>query len=388
MRRDTLTEHSFAACSAWGTVPPPMTTNRALDRICGHLVLGGYVGEAPPTGFTARLRNGRVAGAILFRRNLPSIEAGYDAAHELATATQSECPPFIAVDQEGGRVRRFTAPMLQLPSMRCLAAADNGLVERAAAMLGRQLGATGFNLDFAPVLDVDTNPNNPIIGDHAFSGDPAVVANLGKAFLFGLQSVGVAACGKHFPGHGDTSVDSHLHLPYVRTTLAQLRAVEFVPFAAAIGARVDALMTAHIVCEDLEQGVPATLSRRIVTGLLREELGFEGVVFSDDLEMKAIEGRWSVARAAVEAVRAGCDVVCICKSEAWQEEAHEALVRECERTPAFLDRCEHAAERSIELRRRRPPNPAKTFTDVLRLCESAEGLAISNEIEYAIRGIV
>src|SRR5262249_47601889 len=215
----------------------------------------------------------------------------------------AEHPPLIGVDQEGGRVMRLPAPALALPPMRELGSAgDLSLVRRAARAVAAELRAIGFTMNFAPVLDVDSNPANPIIGDRAFGHDPRSVMRAGVAFLQGLQDKGVLACGKHFPGHGDTDVDSHLDLPVVRHDRKRLDASELPPFRAASGAGVAALMTAHLVCEALDPGIPATFSRAICGSLLRAEIGFEGLLVSDDLEMNAIAARWPVEEAAVESV--------------------------------------------------------------------------------------
>ena len=359
-----------------GRAEPPgrqaLTLAARLRQTCGQLIVGGYVGEEPTSSFLASLRRGHRAGAILFRRNLPSWEAGHAASARL----QEEAGPnagLIAVDQEGGRVQRFGPPVLRVPPMRVLAR-EAHLVREVAETLGRQLLAIGLNVDFAPVLDVDTNPDNPVIGDRSFSRDAAEVAKLGVAWLCGLQDAGVAACGKHFPGHGDTSLDSHLALPSVDGTPERLRALEIVPFRAAVEAGVDAIMTAHIVVRAVNPEHPATLCRELVRGWLREDLGFRGVVFSDDLEMGAIAGRYEVPGAAVEAVRAGCDIVLICKSERWQDQAHEALVHEAERDARFRERCERAAERSRDLQRRRPVRRVSGSADLVALFADAREL--------------
>jgi beta-N-acetylhexosaminidase len=167
---------------------------------------------------------------------------------------------------------------------------DVGLAERFAAALAAELKAIGVTLDFAPVLDVHTNPKNPVIGDRALGEKAADVARLGAAIIRTLQAQGIAACGKHFPGHGDTQADSHHELPLVEQPPERLREVEFAPFRAAIEARVATIMTAHVLVPAFDETRPATLSKRIVTELLREELNYDGVILSDDLEMKAVAG--------------------------------------------------------------------------------------------------
>lgn len=352
-----------------------VTAAERLSVTCGQLIVGGYLGEEPSPTFLDALRRGHRAGAILFKRNLPSWQAGHLACRQLLEATAGEVSPLLGVDQEGGRVQRFGAPVLQLPSMRRLASqGDVALVTEAARTLGEQLARIGFNIDFAPVLDVDTNPDNPVIGDRSFSRDAGEVARLGTRWLEGLQGAGVAACGKHFPGHGDTSVDSHLDLPVVDTTLERLQQVELAPFRAAVAAGIDSLMSAHIVVRSVTRDVPATLSPEIIEGWLRRDLGFEGVVFTDDLEMRAIADRYEVGGAAVQAVRAGCDVLLICRSERWQAEAHTALVREAERDSTFRQRCEQSAQRCRALRARRPARPAGEPAAVQATFQSAEAL--------------
>jgi beta-N-acetylhexosaminidase len=199
------------------------------------------------------------------------------------------------------------------------------LARRLGQLLAFEVRALGFDLDFAPVLDVDTNPANPVIGDRSFSRQSEEVARLGVALAEGLESGGVASCGKHFPGHGDTAVDSHLGLPSLPHGLARLREVELVPFAAYARAGLASVMTAHVVFEALDPGLPATMSRRALTGLLRGELGFEGVVVSDDLEMKAIHAHHGEARAAVEGLRAGVDLFLVCHSHRVQRQVISAL---------------------------------------------------------------
>src|SRR5207247_408131 len=194
-----------------------------------------------------------------------------------------QLPPWVSVDQEGGRVARLKAPFTEWPAMATLGrSGDVRLAERFARALAKELRAVGITLDYAPVLDIHTNPKNPVIGDRALSEKAEDVARLGAAIVAALQEERVAACGKHFPGHGDTQADSHLELPLVEHPIERLRSVEFVPFRAAIEAGVATMMTAHVFMPAIDEKRPATLSRRVVTDLLREELGFDGVLLTDD----------------------------------------------------------------------------------------------------------
>src|SRR5581483_2170455 len=251
-------------------------------------------------------------GVVLFARNAGAPEelrALVAALRALGTP-----PPLIAIDQEGGRVARLGSDFVPpLPSAMALGAAgDPALTERVAASAGAALAGLGISVDFAPVADLALRPRNAAVGTRAFGDDPARVAAHAAAFARGLESSGVAASLKHFPGHGATDDDSHVTLPRVTATAETLRARDLVPFARAIAARDASLvMVAHVVAEAFDARRPATLSPAIVTGLLREELGFEGVVVTDCLEMDAIARGVGTVRGAVEALAAGADLLLI-----------------------------------------------------------------------------
>jgi beta-N-acetylhexosaminidase len=253
-------------------------------------------------------------GVILFRRNVRSAGQLRDLAGELH-ALGAGVPPLIALDHEGGRVHRLPSPFTHFPPAATVAAAgDARLVEAVGLAMGRELAAVGVDVDFAPVLDVWSNPRNQVIGDRAFGTTPAAVARLGLALARGLARAGVVPCGKHFPGHGGTAGDSHHVLPRVTTSRRTLARIDLAPFVRAIRARVPALMTAHVVYTALDARRPATLSARICRDLLRRRLGFRGVLFSDDLEMQAVAGRSTPERSAVGALAAGCDMLLVCQS--------------------------------------------------------------------------
>jgi beta-N-acetylhexosaminidase len=234
---------------------------------------------------------------------------------------------------------------------------DPELARKFSKALAAELTAVGISLDYAPVLDVHTNPSNPVIGDRALGERPEIVARLGRVIIEELQRAGVAACGKHFPGHGDTATDSHLELPIVEHPPDRLRAVEFVPFRAAIDAEVAFIMTAHVLVTSLDDERPATLSPRIVQQTLRDELGFRGVIVSDDLEMKAIANSYAPADAAVAAIAAGCDAVLMCGSGRQasierQAEALEALIHAVESERLSLKQVEAALARNRQAKER------------------------------------
>jgi beta-N-acetylhexosaminidase len=263
-------------------------------------------------------------------------------------------------------VARLKAPFTEWPPMAVLGrSGDVGLARRFAAALARELRAVGITLDYAPVLDIHTNPKNPIIGDRALAESPEAVATLGAAIVEGLQQSGVAACGKHFPGHGDTSVDSHLELPLVEHPPDRIRRVECVPFRRAIEAGVAFIMTAHVLVPSFDEERPATLSPRVVQALLRDELGFRGVILSDDLEMKAIATTYHVPDAAVQAIAAGCDGLLICAGDVeTQALALEALVYAVEQDTLPFTRVEDALARQRRAKERFLAAPVVIGRDV------------------------
>ncbi len=351
-------------------------TFQALRSTCGQLVIGGFPGDRLPLTFARALGERRRGGVILFK---PNVEAGPAAVASLVRAVHEAAPetPFVGIDQEGGRVARLRAPLLEVPPMRTVASwGDARLAERIARAVGVELAALGITIDFAPVLDVNTCPHNPVIGDRAFGDDAEPCAAFGVAWIRGLQSAGILACGKHFPGHGDTSKDSHFDLPVVDQPRERLDRVELVPFRAAAAEGVAALMTAHVVYPALDPDRPATLSPRVCT-TVREEIGFHGLLVSDDLEMSAIAARWPVEDAAVQAVAAGCDALLVCWSDDKQERVVEALVREAEASPAFRQRCEQACARGLEARRRTKARPleAESWARVIGGPESQAAVA-------------
>jgi beta-N-acetylhexosaminidase len=257
-------------------------------RDIGELLIGSLSGTTITPEIRSLAREFSLGGVIFFARNIEAAEQVAELSHDVQSLSNG-MPLWVSVDQEGGRVARLKEPFTVWPPMATLGRrGDEELAGRFAAALAAELRAVGITLDYAPVLDIHTNERNPVIGDRALSTDADMVARLGVAIIRGLQEHGVAACGKHFPGHGDTSVDSHLELPLVEHPPDRIRRVECVPFRAAIEAGVRFIMTAHILVPSLDETQPATLSRRIVYDLLRDELGFEGVILSDDLEMKAI----------------------------------------------------------------------------------------------------
>jgi beta-N-acetylhexosaminidase len=285
-----------------------MAGEGTLERLAAACLLPGFGGTAAPDWLRRRVAAG-LGGVMLYGRNV----AGPGQLAELCAELRGERPGLLtAIDEEGGDVTRLeTATGSSYPGNLALGATgDPELTRRVGAAIGADLAGAGVRLDLAPVADVNSNPANPIIGVRSFGDDPREVALHVAAMVEGLQGAGVAACAKHFPGHGDTVVDSHLGLPTVRRDLQALSACELEPFRAAIAAGVRCIMTAHLRVPAYDEA-PATVSRPILTGLLRQQLGFEGLVITDALEMAAISATLGMAEGAVQALAAGADALCI-----------------------------------------------------------------------------
>lgn len=355
--------------------------NQQLEINAGQVLIAGFRGVQLPEELRKLTVAGKLGGFILFSRNLGEPVEVAALTRDLSATAPAGYPPWIAIDQEGGRVARLGPPVVRLPAMRTLGAINQTqLTYDAAHLLGRQLRELGFNLNFAPVLDVDTNPANPVIGDRSFSGDPETVALHGAAFARGLQDATVAACAKHFPGHGDTESDSHLSLPRLPHNRERLDAVELAPFRA-LAPWVASIMTAHVLFEAIDEKSPATLSRAVITGVLRTEMKYQGVIVSDDLEMKAISERFSIEKAACAAIEAGCDALLICSDHNRLVTVHEALVRRAQKDSWFSRRLQRAADRSLtarrELQERAPQPPAEI--DESRLFDESRPLELRIE---------
>ncbi len=335
-----------------------MTDRETFRRELGQLLWVGFEGTSCDAELRSELRAGQWGAAILFRRNLVYSDAEtpllgvselLDLNDSLRYAVSAgEAPLWLALDQEGGRVQRVRAPATRWPAMLMIESAgdDAGrLAKRVGEAMGTELAAVDFDVDFAPVLDVNSNPENPIIGDRTFSADPERAASLALQFAQGLAQTGIAACGKHFPGHGDTTTDSHLELPRVERDPAGLERVELLPFRKASEARLPMLMTAHVVFAGLDPELPATLSPRIVDGLLRKDMGYAGLVVSDDMDMKAIAAHYGIGEACERAILAGCDVLLLCRDRDHQRQAYEGLIRAAESSSLLRDRIRESARR-------------------------------------------
>jgi len=305
-------------------------------------------------------------GIILFAKNVVDREQVVTLNRALNQAFG--ITPLLTVDQEGGLVDRFRFPeMTNSPGAMGLSATGRvEVTERVHEIMATELSSLGISLDFAPCLDVNSNRANPIIGVRSFGADAETVTDHGLAAIRGLQKGGVAACGKHFPGHGDTDADSHIDLPTVGRSREQLNQTELAPFRAAMAAGLDSIMTAHVTFPALDPtpGLPATLSKLILTGLLRQEYGYQGVIFTDSMAMQAIADRYGVGEAAVMSVEAGADIVLACGPFENHIATVEGLIEAVESGRLSEQRLDESLERIFHLKQRycRDPEPAPSYS--------------------------
>ena len=361
-----------------------------FDREAARCVFVGIAGTAPTPEELELIRRG-VGGVILFSRNVQEPAQVAELSRHLKE--QAPGPLLVSIDQEGGRVQRLRPPSWTgWPPLRRLGQLDekggllnlNGtaLAEKVGGLVARELSACGIDLDYAPVVDVDTNPLNPVIGDRSFGRDPRRVARLGVAFAQGLERGGVASCVKHFPGHGDTSQDSHQTLPRLAHDMQRLWEVELVPFVAAARAGLASVMTAHVRFEAFDR-LPATLSP-VALSLLRKDVGFGGCCISDDLEMKAISETWGVPDAAELAVAAGCDAVLVCHTLRHQHDSIDAIARGARSGPLPRERLAEAAGRVAALQKFARPAAAVDPGAAAAACASDEHRQFAAQLAESI----
>ncbi|MEK6671531.1 MAG: beta-N-acetylhexosaminidase [Nitrospirota bacterium] len=355
------------------------------DKI-GQLFMVGFLGTSVTPDLTSFIKEYKPGGVILFSRNLESVGQMVDLTNDLQ-ACSPHSPLLISIDQEGGRVSRLPKGFTIFPPCDLLGQCrSTELAYAVAATVAKELRAVGVNMNMAPVLDVNSNPDNPVIGDRAFGTTPGVVCELGMATAAGLQGNRVVACGKHFPGHGDTNTDSHKELPVVEASRERLETIEFPPFRHAIAQGIASMMTAHVLYRALDPELPATLSPAIINSFLRQELKYDGVVLTDDLEMHAIIDHYGVEDAAVRAVLAGCDVLLICKDRDREVAAFGAIEQAVASGAISTERLNLSAARIARLKDRfiKPYKPV-TVSDARLIagCQSHQSLLHTIEQVHA-----
>lgn len=326
---------------------------RALsdEELAGQVLVVGIQGGAPGEDGAALLEEVHPGGIILFSRNVADPEQLSELTNGLKAmnAQEGNLPLFLCVDEEGGRVSRMPEQLADLP-----AAYDYAQAGGDSAALGRALAAEcaafGFSVDFAPVLDVWSNPDNTVIGKRAFGTEARAVAAFGPQVAAAMAEGGVIPVGKHFPGHGDTAADSHSELPVVDKSREDLEEGELLPFRAAMEEGLPAVMVGHILLTEIDPVLPSSLSPLVVDGLLRQELGFEGVVFTDDLTMGAVAQGYSLDQAVVLSLRAGCDMALVCHGLDNARAAHGAVLAALRSGELSRERLEKSVYRILSLK--------------------------------------
>lgn len=321
-----------------GEQPPPQTEtidaiqeiikNMTLDEKIGQMVMVGIDGYTNDAHSTEMIENFHVGGFILFKNNIKNTDQAQSLINSLKdkNSSTSSIPLFFSVDEEGGRVSRMPDEFVKLPSNKVIGSRNNpDFSFEIGKVIGKEIKSLGFNMDFAPVLDVNSNPKNPVIGDRSFGNNAQLVNLLGVKTMQGLQSQNVISVVKHFPGHGDTSVDSHVGLPVVNNDMERLKKLELVPFENAIKNNVDVIMVAHILLPKIDAQNPASFSKSIITDLLRNEMNYNGLVITDDLTMGAITKNYKIEDAAIKAVNAGSNIILVCHDYEKQASVIKAL---------------------------------------------------------------
>lgn len=352
------------------------TDSMTIEEQVGQLLMVGFQGHTPSQEVLDLIQRYHVGNILFFSRNIHDTGQVLELTHGLQAAAKKaghRYPLLIAIDQENGIVQRLGDVATLFPGNMALGAIGSEQVTHDVALAtGRELQALGINMNLAPVVDVNNNPANPVIGVRSFGENAQQVARLAAAMVKGYQEAGIISCLKHFPGHGDTATDSHLALPAIPYTLDRLKTLELVPFKSGIKAGSDSVMTAHIAFPALaeQETLPATLSRAIVHGLLRQQLGFSGVIISDCLEMQAIAATYGSAQAAVMALEAGIDLVLISHQYELQRDGIEAIRAAHTNGRLSPEAIEQAAERVLQLKARylswdALPTPGATLPPVI-----------------------
>ncbi|WP_252502553.1 beta-N-acetylhexosaminidase [Sporosarcina sp. Marseille-Q4943] len=344
-------------------IESPVPTFSRVDELLEDMTLAEKVGQLLVVGMEGKtygdeldrlIRQHHVGGIILLGKNVSYPAGILKLLNESKKANADyEIPLFISVDEEGGRVSRLPSSMKKLPAAEYFGrTGDEALAYETGAYLAELLHAFGYNMNYAPVLDVHSNPKNPVIGDRSLSSDSHAVADLGMAMMKGMTDNGVISVVKHFPGHGDTHVDSHLSLPVIEKTLDELYKTELIPFQRAIDEQADVIMVAHIMFPELDNRYPSSLSQKIITGLLRDEMQFGGVVITDDMTMGAIVNDYTVPEAAVQSFLAGSDLLLIAGDYENQVGTINALMTAVQAGKISEDRIDESVKRILKLKER------------------------------------
>ncbi len=335
----------------------------SLDEKIGQMVIVGLDGYSADEHARQMIEEYNVGGFILFKSNIQNSNQMLELLNSLKNINRAnKVPLFLSVDEEGGRVSRLPDEFLKIPSNKTIGKLNNSSVShQVGSIIGEELESFGMNMDFAPVLDINSNPKNPVIGDRSFGTAPDLVSKLGVETMKGLQSQNIIPVVKHFPGHGDTSTDSHVGLPRVNNDLKRLRNFELKPFAHAIENGAEAVMVAHILLPKIDPKNPASFSKTIISDILRTELNYDGVVITDDFTMGAIVKNYNIGQAAVKSILAGSDIVLVCHDFEKQKAVISALKDAAQSGQLPMDRIDQSVTRIMHLKQehRITDDPAK-----------------------------
>ncbi len=329
-------------------------TKLSLEEKIGQLVIVGVDGYLSNENSRQLIEKYHVGGFILFKRNIQNSNQMLSLLNSLKeTNAVNKLPLFLSIDEEGGRISRMPDEFLKLPSNQKIGERNNEFISyQVGTILGEQLKMYGFNMDFAPVLDIYSNPKNLVIGDRSFGSEPNIVTRLGIQTMMGLQSQDIISVVKHFPGHGDTSEDSHKRLPVVNSDLKRLKSFELIPFNAAIENNAEVIMIAHILLPKIDAENPASMSKTIISEVLRKNMNFNGVVITDDFTMGAIENNYDIGKAAVKSIQAGSDIVLVCHDFYKQESVIKAIQDAVLNGQISIERINQSVSRIMSLKQK------------------------------------
>ncbi len=326
----------------------------SLEEKIGQMMFAGISGTVMSDSTNNLINSYHVGGLIFYKNNIASTSQIVTLQNEIRAANAgNKLPLLLGVDQEGGRISRMPNEVKNLPTSLAIGKVNNPAYSyEIGTLLGQEVKAFGFNLNFAPVLDVNSNPNNPVIGDRSFGDNPEIVIRLGIETMKGIMKEEVIPVVKHFPGHGDTSVDSHLELPTVNKSLAELEELELIPFQAAVENGADVVMAAHILLPKIDPDYPSSMSKVVLTDMLRKQLGFNGVIITDDMTMGAIADNYSIAQAAVQSVKAGSDIILVAHGDSNISATIDALIAAVESGEIKEERINESVARIIRLKQK------------------------------------
>ncbi len=358
------------------------------NQLIGQHVLIGCSGLALTQDEKKFIVENNISGVVLFSRNVSEPKQVRDLCDEIQSLRQltpEKTPIYTAIDMEGGRVARLKAPFTVWPPLKKLGDLDSPQTSfEFAYAMGMELKAVGINLDFAPCIDIFTNPKNTVIGDRAVSTDPEVVAKHASALIRGYIKAGVIPCAKHFPGHGDTIIDSHLDLPVEDADMARLNSVELVPFKKAFKSQLDLLMTAHITFPKVDPEWPVTLSEIFLKKILKEQMKYEGLIITDDLDMKALAAHYDRAQIPVRALQAGADLVLYCNEPESPPRAIEGIEKALADGKLKKADLENTYKRIIEMKKKNIPNPDPiAWNEAIKTIGHPDHFKLSQEISNA-----